>query len=891
MKYVYDAITPDSPLIIRVAGLPMETLLPLRFNKTMQLIDALFAKEHWLQAQAEQLSEALYQAIGTIEEKKIKYHLMALRRTIFHVQMPKPLGDHVWAALPSELAQTIRVWIGEMAQLQALHERGLPTLEAEWLEMRDTLQHLTQVESFQQGLVLASKDLYEDAVRWLQDGPASSPRRDRQLELGLLTYLSRMATKTSPFSTFMSSTRGSWVDEGPVLTCATPWQRRSAVDLNWSIAQRMASEIARWPELRATLPLRINSSLTESSSHLSFLGWKSSATKSGETVMTLANSPIIQHILQMMREIEHPTYAALLQEAARFYAQRPEIDIQRGLNQLIEIGLLELDCAIPDLATDYLGQVLACLQAGQSQRCAELALFLQKVHTYLQEYTLAQKAEERYKKRDLIYATLDSIYQYLGLSGRKITIPINNAFYENTLLVDGEMRCSLASCQDVLHDLEVLQSLSALYDQHLPGRLALTAFFADHYGEGASVSLLRFYEDFCREQAQPGGWRPGYQVSGAHLGQLFADAAFLPSETFAPLEHLRRLQHACFQRFIEPATTAWPLARLDAEAVREFVADFPAFLTPPESLAFYGQMLISTEHPQFVLNAMRSGFGRSAAQMQFLEAQAATDAHLQNTSPAYQERQPLWADLLGVFGSNASLHIAHTPYEITYPGTISSRPINEQIPLNDLTVVHNPHNKRLQLMSQRLQQEVRPVHLGMLDDAGQPPLYRFLLHTFSSGAVNAFLPMIQLPNNIAFDATLPVQKIARLYLGELVLRRATWLVGVQHLPQREKGTSSFEYMLKVQRWLREQQIPQECFVRIPAAASKDRKPLYIDFHNYLSMMIFEQMVSHIQQIAQTAEQILLLQEVLPGRDDLVLSDGHASYVSEWIIERTCTEGA
>ncbi|MGH2508435.1 MAG: lantibiotic dehydratase, partial [Ktedonobacteraceae bacterium] len=600
MKDTQHSVTSGSSLVVRVAGLPMDSLLPLRFDQTMKVIDDLFAKEHWLQSQAEALSEALYSAIGAIEDKKIRYHLMALRRAIYHVQLPKTLGAHVWAALPAELAHTIRAWIADMEQLQALFTGGQETLEAEWTVKSREIQRLAQLEIFQQGLVLASKDLYADVVRWLQDGSEGSLLRDRQLELGLLTYLSRMATKTSPFSTFMSSGRGTWVDDGPILASTTPWQRRSTVELNWSIAQRIASEIVRWPEIRPYLTLWVNSSLIEDEANLSFLGWKPSTGKRSETVTKLTNSPITQHVLQIISSIEDPTYVAVIQEIARMYPQREEIEIQRGLDYLIETGLLELDLGIPDLSSDYLGQLLSCLQQFHGQRVEAISSLLQKVCTSLQAYSVTEQAKERYKLRDTIYTILAHIYQQLSLPVRGVALPAHNVFYENTLLEGSDIRCSLAKSQEILSDLALLQQVSVLYDQHLPSRLATTAFFVDHYGTDAQISLLRFYEDFCREQAQPGGWRPGYRVSGAHLGQLFTDATFLQPGKLTELDQIKKLQEEFFQKFIQPTATASPICQLDTTALREFIATFPAFLIPPCSLAFYGQMLVRDGAPQLV---------------------------------------------------------------------------------------------------------------------------------------------------------------------------------------------------------------------------------------------------------------------------------------------------
>ncbi|HZO70921.1 MAG TPA: lantibiotic dehydratase [Ktedonobacteraceae bacterium] len=884
MTHIPATPSPGSPLTVRVAGLPMESILPLRFTSTMGVIDELLARESKLQAQVESLSEALYHAIGAISDKKIVYQLLALRRAIYHVQMPKPLSSPAWEALPEEFASTIRIWLAEMERIQTLRMCGQETLETEWIEKRAMLQRITQQEIFQQGLVLASKDLYEDMVRWSQQDPGGTLRHDRQLELGLSTYLSRMATKTSPFSTFMSTGRGFWVENGPPLTCETHWQRRSAIALNWSIAQRIAAGVARWPEVRNALSLRVNSSLLEDVTSVCFLGWKDARMKQGETVMRLPNSRKMHDVLQIINRAPDPSYAAITRTIAQMYPPPEAAEVQRGLDQLIEFGLFELDLAIPDLSDDYLQQLLSSLHPFHSERVQAIALLLQKVQQSIQQYMATGQATERHMLRESIDTTLESIVQSTDLRKRGIATSAQYTFYENTLLEGGTIHCSLAHFQPALDDLALLQQVSALYDQHLPGRLAVAAFFADHYGPDAKINILRFYEDFCYEQAQPGGWRPGYRISGSHLTHLVANGAAYPPCNLAELEQIQHLQQEFLQTFVHQSTPYAQDGQLDVPALREFIARFPAFLSPPRSLAFSCQMLLRDGVPQLVLNAVRSGFGRSEGYLQWLETQVNASAPPSLAPHSQEDSEPLWTDILGVFGSNASLRRAQTPYELLYPGTVSARPSDRCFPLTDLDIIYDPSMNRLRLASRRLQRAILPVHLGLLDDSQQPPLYRFLLHVFSEGAVHPLLSLFHMPDIKGCGAELPVQEYPRLYLGKLVIRRATWMVGAQSLPKREKGSSSFEYMLKVQRWLVAHQIPQECFIRIPAAYTKDRKPLYIDFRNYLSVMLFEQMVKHTEQLANPVERVLLIQEVLPGREDLVLSDGQATYVSEFLLE-------
>src|SRR5437660_5834151 len=306
-RYSYD---PGSTLIVRVAGLPMEILRSLRFTRTMGLIEELFEIENQLAAEANALSDALYPVIGDVQEKQVRQSLVALRRSIFQSQLPKKreLAPAVWAALPAELAAQIRGWLERIQRRFALLERGKGELEDEWQEKRYVLQRLVQSEAFQQGLLLSSKELFVDMMKWLQKGATTELRPDRQLEVGLFTYLSRVATKTSPFSTFMSTGRGRWVHDEALFAHTDSWQRVSAVELKWTSAHRIAYELARLPEVRSTLTLRANPSLTAEGQHLCLLGWQK-----GETVLRVTSSPTIQYILQLLHTLEAPTYEAIVQ--------------------------------------------------------------------------------------------------------------------------------------------------------------------------------------------------------------------------------------------------------------------------------------------------------------------------------------------------------------------------------------------------------------------------------------------------------------------------------------------------------------------------------------------------------------------------------------------------
>lgn len=887
-----DRYSPGSTFIVRIAGLPIESLYPLRFEQTTQLIEKLLAQEEALSSQAQALSEDLYQIIGKIEDKQVKWRLMAVRRTIYQLQIPKArdLNEQVMAEIPRELAETLLVWIEQAKQRLELLSTGQTVLEAEWAEKRRVLQRVAQAKNFQHGLIMGSKDLYLNFVKWSQADGQGRLHSDRQTELGLFIYLSRMATKTSPFSTFMSSGRGHWVDDEPSYLLSAHWQQASVIELNWSLVHRIAYELANWPEIRPHLAIKVNSSCVEEEGSLKFLGWKK-----GETVLKLANSATLQHMLRIIRTAQHASYELIVQTIVQLDSDGREDEIRAFLERLIKIGLLEFDLGIPDQSPDYFGQLLTFLKRFRGPRLEEIFPLLQKIQNCLLQYAATENSAERCDLRITIHSALEQVYEYLTLKQRGLAIPTKNAFYENTLAQELSLRCSRSTWQETLDDLSLIQQLSALYDEFLPARLAAAAFFVDAYGENKKVGLLQFYERFRQEMQRPGGWRSDNVISSSPLKTLFETPYGTPSLHLAELERVKQLCADFQQMFLEQSAAASQECHLDRAELQRFVATFPAFVTSPHSLSFYVQKLARGDGPRLVLNGATGGFGRSEARLRFLEMQechADTSYQLQEEK---RQEEPLLVDISGVFGFSANLHACQTAYEIAYPGTVSVRPEEERLPLSDLEVVHDPQHHCLKLFSRRLQREVLPVHLGLLADFLLPPLCHFLLHLFSESVTNSF-SWLRIPDIAQLGPDFPLQRYPRVCMGTLVLDRATWLVGVEHIPKREKGTSPFTYMLEVQRWQAAHQLPQECFARVlilRANASpeesgfsviKDRKPLYIDFRNYLSIMMFEQIVDHAQRMDHPAHRVLFLQEVLPSQEDLVLSAEEGTYVSEFVIE-------
>ncbi|MGH3692939.1 MAG: lantibiotic dehydratase [Pseudonocardiaceae bacterium] len=862
----WDRVGPVVPsFVVRVAGLPMAVLRRLRCEATISAVEELVDFSDRLSVEGEQLSEALYDVVGAVADRVVRSRLVTLRRCVYQVRQPRSgvLTDGVWAALPADLAPRIAAFQRRLAQRDALRARAEATLETESVEKRLVLADAASDDWFQQGLVLASPDLYAELVKWRPIGPGARP--DEALEASLVKYLGRAAAKTTPFSTFTSLAEGHWTPAGrdPV-RCAGAWTRRSAVEPAVRIALHLRRELASWPEIRSQVRLRINPSVAQDGAMLRFL-----SRRMGEAVVEVAVTAALRRVLEVIQAAPDSTYA---QVAEALDPASDAAEVAAYLDHLIDVGLLETQLDVADQSLDHLGELSGALAGCTGQRVDALRELLERLRAQLAELTDStgsRRAPQRFASVGAVDGTLHALYVQLGWTPKGVVVPVKNAVFEDTVVAGLDYRFALPGWAGVLDGLRLLAGLSGLYDRSLPPRLALAAFSAERFGPGSTVGFLQWCRVVSDEATRP----------GADLGTILRQPWLVTTAGLDSLDRVKQLRRQVATQVRTAPVDQAGIRRLDRGALSDLVAALPEFVGPHDSVAFYGQPMIRNGAPHFVLNNTDAGFRRAHARLHRFAARAHGDAHPLPGLPAGSG--VVYADLATIGSSNLNLRLSPAPYEITYPGSVSNRPPAEQISLGDLNVVHDAATDRLRLVWRSRGEQVTPLHLGTLVDWALPWTYRLLMQAFG---VSTFGGLPQRLSELTFlTHSQGVRRVPRLCLGNVVIARATWVVGAGDAPLREKGESALSHLIRVTRWLAEHGIPRQCFVRAVTAAGapinlgKNRKPCYVDFSNQVFLRVFA-------QIAAQPDLMLVFQEVLPTDDDLLVTDGNTGYASECVFE-------
>ena len=824
-------LLPDSPFVVRVAGLPVSALDDLRCTATETQLDDAAELSHWLRAEARGLSDALYPVIGQLTEPPLRPRLVALRRTVFQGRSPDRLLDDVAGALPADLVARIRHWAGERTRRDRLVKR-LPAILAEEIAGRlPVVRELAAQPDLRRGLVISSPSLYASLSSWLATGASRLP--SRRVLSSLVRYVGRMTMKTSPLSTFTLSGLGHWAEIGTPVRQHAVTRRHTVVQPQVSMATMITGMLTRRPELAGRLHVRLNPSVVDDGGMLRFLTCPPDC-----SVIAIRATDAVRRCLAVVRAHDEDTVAGL---RGRLAAE-PDGAVLAGLaDRLVELGLIERYVPVPDQAPDLFGELVAWLeQAALPAPDTEAVRTLASLHGLARRYAATDDPGSRL---ELLGTFQSDVRTLAAKAGVTAPVGVRGALHENVHVADPVATCDPRCWQPVFDDLRAVVRLASVFDTSLPLRLAL-AHYVNARGKVREIPFLSLYHALHKQADDP--------LAGEVLrrNQGFDDPAGTVVDRVRELRELRQRVVDLFgeRTHIEPGE------------VFDHAAAWPSYVRQPGSVAVYGQLVASAgEDPALVVNSVGSGHGRGRSRVLALLGKAAPEPLAKPGRSGV-----VFAEFDHLFDLNINTRVSELAFGIDLPGHVSHRPARQRIPLGELVVVRDRVTGLLQLRWPRGGVEVRPVQTGMMADPLLPAPVRLLIRAFGETGYLLHSRGTLLGRPLPRVGTDDVVTTPRLEIGRVVARRASWTARRSALPELRRGEDDSHRMLRMLEWLRLHGIPRRCFVRtVPtgkadtAVFSVDRKPMYVDFANWFLLVAFE-------RILDVSDQVVVFSEVLPA---------------------------
>ncbi len=343
------------------------------------------------------------------------------------------------------------------------------------------LQVLVQQESFQRGLLFASHDLLAQLSAFVAADAAHFTKKHRHTAEGVLHYLTRMATKTTPLGRWATV---HWVgNKKTANTDMFPWEQEAAAE-NRRFATAVVGETDKVAKVvpnvalietfydvllqnavfRRALSVQANPSLQERENTLQWWFFNGSE----EALQQADNTPVLRFLRNNLGNGNMP-FTQLLQDLAEAISPQPPAplasadrsasgadgrgDAEKYLLNLLETGFLEW--LLPESGRSpswcgWLYQFLGFVQGGSSEAViTEAAFLLQWLRTAARTIPFQSVAEAINTQREALGQVRYYFEKYLGVVPN---IPAEQLFYEDVSapaepLLDTENEARL---QDVL---------------------------------------------------------------------------------------------------------------------------------------------------------------------------------------------------------------------------------------------------------------------------------------------------------------------------------------------------------------------------------------------------------------------------------------------------------
>jgi hypothetical protein len=886
--------------MLRIAGLPFDVVDTQRAPRSLAWADAVLEGERALSAAGAALSDLLHPAIAAAAAEPDRRALLAARRSLFNNKRPADpdAALRLLAAHPAAQA-ALASWLNARARWEQLRDTGPELLQRETQAARAALRRLAGAPQLRRGLLLASPSLDAALENLLRKDIAAPGKRERRTERALLDYLTRTATKTSPFSTFTALAVGEFTgpdgDGEPapgtsLLDQHVPAAWRSHPRVNVSALARLAELVTDIDELRGDLPVTLTAGWQAQAGRVRYVRHSTvrgdaaaavSFDRVRDDVFFLRSSAALRGALGLLENEPELRYAQFVDRlAAASGAPRPDCD--QYARKLMALGLLRvpalrLDSHHQDPLRDLAGR----LAALDRPWAATLARHLQSVAGQVDGYAGADLPARR-AALAAVRAEFESAHADLGRPDEPV---LRTLLYEDVRAGEAVLRTNRAAFREqVGRPLRELGTVLPAFDAMLAHKVTLRGYFLARYGRGGRCDdLVAFIHEFHHDLYGE------YLKAALERRPFDEDGRYVPQENWLRLpeidalddarrglgEHMRDLWHdgaAGPEVELDPAALAAAAAR---------IAPLAGLLRPEGHFVQLGRSGAGGA-PLAVLNSSFSGLSFPFSRFTHCFADLPGEdgdgdglaGRLRRRHRRLGDGGAVFAEIVGAaVSTNLNLHGQLTDYQIVCPDEHSSLPPQAQIPLEDLYAVHDPATDRLLLRSRRLGREVVPAYLGYLLPMALPDIPRTLL-LFSQYALADIDLWDGVPETVTGDG---ISARPRVRYRNVVVHRRRWTLPAAALPGHQPGDPETERLLTWRRWQQRNGLPDRVFGRFDADGHRP-KPHYADFASPASLALLDARAKEEGQVR--------LEEMTPAPEDLYVTSPGGRHVAELAIEIT-----
>jgi hypothetical protein len=870
--------------VVRIAGLPVSILESLKFSRTLRADEKLKELAAYFRDNKEDLCARLHDSIRGQKNESHRRRLLKLKRDIFNEK--KDTNLFCLKELPFEKdpksAEDILAWKAAVEKYLLVEKELDADLEADRNEALRMLSGFWLNNSFQNGVLFAQPQLYRKLTDLLSRTNAENNKVNRRLYRSAFSYLYRMATKTTPFSSFATVGIERISAGNPYSPAEQPGETDPVFLFNSMLIRKWAATAGSTPILREHQALSVNETVRETEDGICFLSCNSKVEENGsifndESLIDLKPDPMIDAVLKVLaREPERFTSLSLAEHLSRL-VPLPEDYWRKLINKLTDVGLLKAHIGYETNSRDAIGQIARAKSLTATSEGRSFMRSFSRISGLIQELGDAPATG----CLDVLEDIREAAGTAFGRTGN------NDAGLNEQTMVHQDLRLSkvtsvpydsIASFEPAMKE---IAGILPLFNFDFPNQRFITDFFLANYSPGGHPENIL---DFFSKLTKPGRGNPGTDT-----GPFPADMMFLPE--VAEMVSVRDGFIASISEIVDRNNSG--AVELPAGFMAEWGNKARSFAptSAPLSVAFLGHLRepSDSEPVQFVYNKTTSGYGTLIARYGGKgEGDSASKALADSLKRNLEDLDPNAevVELIGTFGFDGQIRPRLTERRLVYPGEESNGAGKGRISWQSLAVVWDESRAIPIIVDKESGKRILPVHLGTLSPAFFPPFYRLV--TCFGPAFSPDLPLLDLldGSSRAYEER-SVRHYRRICLGNVVLMRESWCVPHEEFPSVRKEESDFSYFGRLRTWAKMLGLPRQVFFtglrtedylrgNLSSGSFKRlRKPIFVDWDDFLSHQFLRRFVPVEGGVLSISEMLPLAGEQRP------LDNGH---ITEHIFE-------
>jgi len=878
--------------LVRYASLNHQVFNAIAFKHGEKLIETHY---HYLKSRedlAEKICDTLFPVISQQTDDQLRQKLINIKRRVFNYK--KITAEHL-ALIKTFNSESLfglfEAYFLNQTALENFYAENEPLYQQSETSHQKTIQQLALLPELQNGLMLSSPVLYLQLKDFVEKNPEKFRQKELRIEFSLLRYLSRMAFKTSPFSSFTFTgvmTMESNRSNRPLKNMNV----QSKLKLNNMLFEYLRSIFRQHPFLNEYLLVKTNITVEIVNDKIQFLTNYNNI----ESFQQLPASGLQLLVVNYLQNAEQPvTLAALTVYLAEHVEDSSREELKAYLLKLISTGLFEIGFGFSGMDENWAEKLLAFFQVADNDSLFGplISLFsglLVHLNNYAtantaQRYQMLQAAEAKVnhtfqqlqEQADLPFYSSADEKKYINHKDNQLPdifltntfVPYyfsaRNIFFEDCFTDEAEVLPE-PGIEDFAEKLNLLAKYLLPLDVMRKERIKMKDFYKTHYTGLEKIKLTTFYRDYY------------FHVKKPEKAQSEAKNN--------PLVEVSDWKKAILAKLNQLVTSTDTLNLTD-----NFFENLP-LESDLATISSIGAFVQFQEHDQQfygVVNSLLPGMGKVSGRFLSL-----FDSVIQEEFIAKNEAiNPgvIKAELNDASTFNANIHPPLLKHELVLPSGNHVYPAAQLIKVGDLCISLDTHKDYLKLLLD--DREVHSYDLSLESFYNRSNLYQLLAH-FNPNARISLQPFIQLVDEHyrgkLGDEEPDVYLLPRIvFEGTVIIRRRTWRVKTSVIPIQQQVETDFEYFIRLNSWFKLQQIPTKFFLFLRKRAYQgnavngenlkkeglhdDYKPQYLAFDQPLLVGMFNRLLAR-------AGNYITIEEVLP----LPAKGGVKEYLIQWYNE-------